>query len=412
MYDKLDLEIPFDELHVNEFTPVDGVRGGCVDFTKYGFKMFAETLFVNGKFVYSDPSVQRWDSIASSISHLAVGFFPSGNGFNPWPHVRLKASPAKLLQGHNVFGSESLKQGALQMIALFQQAFPKIYQNLNLAAAEISYLDATYSAVVESNFYRKTIYRLFGSLADRRILTQNRYDNYLLIGSGSEHKRQKIYSKYQEFMYDLECAKKANDVERIKVLSDKKLQDFALPRMRFEGTIGRREMKRLGIPTLLSDFLNYSDWYESIYNHTVCKRIWDICFKKLFDQVEGHTMKKTDDESIKLRIDAEYIKVRSDGRFCKRRANAVFKTYRDIKHEGYAQLASEDNKTFYRNVNFLIDAGISKAFLKSLDPHKPNENVVPIIELIKVDFSNQRPDWYVEPVANYTDKRNHLKLVS
>jgi II/X family phage/plasmid replication protein len=32
------------------------------------------------------------------------------------PYVQIKASPAKLLQGHNVFGSDNLESGAMEMI--------------------------------------------------------------------------------------------------------------------------------------------------------------------------------------------------------------------------------------------------------------------------------------------------------
>jgi II/X family phage/plasmid replication protein len=55
---------------------------------------------------------------------------------------------------------------------------------------------------------------------------------------------------------------------------------------------------------------------------------------------------------------------------------------------------------------------LSRAFLKSLDPNKPHADVVvPFIKKLEIDFNNQRPDWYVEPVADLSVARQ-LRLVS
>jgi hypothetical protein len=35
-----------------------------------------------------------------------------------------------------------------------------------------------------------------------------------------------------------------------------------------------------------------------------------------------------------------------------------------------------------------------------------------MINMIDIDFSAQRPDWYVEPVAGFEDHRRHLQLVA
>ena len=37
------------------------------------------------------------------------------------PYVQIKASPAKLIQGHNVFGSDSIEQGAMEMIGFLDR---------------------------------------------------------------------------------------------------------------------------------------------------------------------------------------------------------------------------------------------------------------------------------------------------
>lgn len=413
MWDKLDIRIPFDDLHVNELSlSKDGKRRGTVSVSKYDFPLFADIAFIDGQAnITTDPQSKKWGTISSAISSVAVGFFPDGNGFYPWPHVSIKASPSKILQGHNVFGTENIRFGAMQMLATFKLAFPKIAAHLSFDDAEVCYLDATYSAHVGSEYQRNQIIRLFESLFPNKE-SISRYTGYMQANKNSEYFRQKFYYKLQELLADLDAAKRKGEKERAAILADQRLQDFAHGRMRFEATIGKRALERLGIPNKLNEFLKFHDWFETVHNQPLCQYLWGKAFNKLFSQVEGHTMKNTDDNSIKLKIESNFLKVKANGKVCKRKANAIYRTYRDIKQDGYDQLARENNSAFFRNVSELEKIGISRAFLKSLDPQKPNENVIPLIQLIRIDFSAQRPHWYKEPVAGFSDSRRQLRLVS
>lgn len=407
MWDKADIRIPFDSLFVSQTN--DGLSG-AINPELYDFPLFCEVVMVDGTKEYSISKSQKWGSIPSSLSSVAIGFFPEGNGFYPWPHVSLKSSPAKILQGHNVFGSENIRAGVMQMLCNLKLAFPKISEHLDFKASEIRYLDSTYSAFISSDFYRNKIINMFDALVPEKN-SRSRYDGYLQLNNHSEYRRQKIYYKHQELMADLDKAKRSNEKERAAILSNLKLQDFAFGRLRFEATTGFRALENEGIPTNLNEFLHFHDWYEQTHKEPLCRLLWRRAFKKLFSQIEGHTMKQVDDDNIKLKIDAKYIVVKDNNKICKRKANAVFRTYRQIKTEGYDQLAKEKSSTFFRNAQLLIDAGISRAFLKSLDPQRPHENVFHMISLIEIDFSKQRPSWYEEPVIGFEDTRRHLRLV-
>ena len=403
LYDKLDLEIPFHPLAVREYNcDSETGRAGMVDQSRYDFKGLCEVNWVNGQPVFETPTAKKFESIESSISGIAVGFYPTGNGFNEWPHIRIKASPSKILQGHNVFGTENIREGCMQMIASARLAFPKIFQDLELEKAEVRFLDCTYSARIESRFYINRIFKLFRSMAGSRTLINNNHEDYLKLGR-TEYNAQKIYLKFQEVIADLTKAKRKNQKKKIEVLSDKRLQDWALDLMRFEATIGHRRLDNLGIPRRLDSFLKWHDWYEETYGEPACRYLWSQNFKPFFKQLEGQTMIKVDDESVKLQIHLKFDRIKDNGKICKRKSNAIFKTFRQIKSEGYAQLASENNQTFFRNVNHLIECGFSRAFLKSLDPDKPSDNVVPIVQMINIDFSNQKPSWYVEPKSGFDD---------
>lgn len=414
MLDKFDIELPFQARFVNELASSTLEKpAGWVDIKNYRFRAYAPCRFDNGQVIYDEPKSTKFENISSGISGMAVCFYPEGNGFNHWPHVRIKASPAKILQGHNVFGSENPRPGVMQMLANLALGFECIYHHLDIENAKVCYIDSTYSARI-SDFYSRRIFKLFESLATAKTKVNANYidEGYLQLGKGSEYQRQKLYRKHQELMADLKDAIKNKHKHRVDVLSDKRLQDFSRELNRFEATTGHRKLEAIGVPTKLTEFLKFNDWFLSVHKIPLCRYLWELAFNPLFDQIEGHTMKNVDDTHVKLKIDAKFIRVKDNGKVCKRLATAIYKTYRAIKSDGYDALAKEDNKTFFRNVKHLEEAGLSRAFLKSLDPLKPNENVVPLVQLIKIDFSNQRPDWYVEPECGFTEPARQLRLVS
>jgi II/X family phage/plasmid replication protein len=244
----------------------------------------------------------------------------------------------------------------------------------------------------------------------------SKYVGYLQLNNSSEVRKQKIYYKAQELAADFEKSLKLGKKDKAAILGDKRLHDFADGRMRFEATTGSRALQDMGIPTLLNEFLKFHDWYEQVHGEPLCRYLWHKCFDKYFAQLKGHSMKNVDDDSIKLRIQMKYDVPKTNLKtgkvvVCRRKSNALWNTYRSIKAEGYEQLAKENSSTFFRNVKHLVDAGLSRAFLKSLDPFKPNENVIALVQVVNIDFGCQRPAWYQEPKAGFEDKRRHLRLV-
>lgn len=419
MLDKFDIRIPFkaEAVHILTSTSAEEASdpfsmAGHVDPLKYDFLCIERFYSVDGTRQVLTLDSQKWDSISSGISGMAVGFYPRGCGLHQWPTISIKASPAKILQGHNVFGSECPKQGITQMLSYLQMSFPKIYADLDIKKAEIRYIDCTYSARIPP-FFATKIYKMFECLATARTKVNSRYidDGYIQLGCDSERTRAKIYRKLQELLDDLKSAIKSKDSHRVNVLSDQRLQDFAINLERFEATLGFRKLVDLGVPTNLFEFIRFNDWFLQVHGQPLCQHLWHLVFDPLFAQFEGHTMKNVDDTHIKLKIDAKFTRIKDDGKICKRLANAVYKTYQDIKREGFETLRQSRNATFRRNIIFLEEAGISRAFLKSLDPHKPFDNVIQMVQFVKVDFGQQRPDWYVEPKAGFQQPERHLRLV-
>jgi II/X family phage/plasmid replication protein len=276
MWDKLDIEIPFKYEHVKQLSPTrEGQLVGFVDISDYEFQGIALVSFDDNGFpTYEKVSSLKWDSIASSISKVAVGFFPEGNGFNTWPHVRVKASPAKILQGHNVYGSENIEEGMIQMLANFTESFPRMSQHLDMEQAHVRYVDCTYSAKVESSYFRNRIFDLLAATAKSNQKINTHHKGYLQLGVGSEYNRQKVYEKENELLNDLSMAKRRNEKERVSILSNPELQLFSQGLLRFEATIGHRQFERLGIPTRLQEFIKFHHWYQKIYNESLCQYLW------------------------------------------------------------------------------------------------------------------------------------------
>ena len=79
-------------------------------------------------------------------------------------------------------------------------------------------------------------------------------------------------------------------------------------------------------------------------------------------------------------------------------ARNLFRTYRSIRDYGWEEtMESMARRTFYDHVRDIEAAGVSKAMLQNLKDYDNTSNVVPVLQLLTIDFSAQRPDWYVEP---------------
>ena len=67
-----------------------------------------------------------YESVPTHFTGMALKvFFDSAYE----PYVQIKASPAKLLQGHNVFGSDNIEQGAAEMLGFLHLAYPCTFKN-------------------------------------------------------------------------------------------------------------------------------------------------------------------------------------------------------------------------------------------------------------------------------------------
>ncbi|STZ31572.1 phage/plasmid replication protein, II/X family [Moraxella ovis] len=197
MLDHLRLAVPVFPIHAVERGQGNFYFEG--DLLKLGLNCGARvvTLGDDGK-----PKAQDlyapYDSIGTDFSDMAVKFFDKG--INCLPYVELKASPLKLLQGHNVYGFESIELGAVQMLGMLIDAFPDLCAYLDFAKTEVLHLDITYMASLPSQNLVKPVLEYLANISSGHAKAQNlRYNNYVRWGTqNSRYIGRKVYGKYEE----------------------------------------------------------------------------------------------------------------------------------------------------------------------------------------------------------------------
>ncbi|HFG2029626.1 TPA: phage/plasmid replication protein, II/X family, partial [Vibrio cholerae] len=60
-------------------------------------------------------------------------------------------------------------------------------------------------------------------------------------------------------------------------------------------------------------------------------------------------------------------------------------------------------QTFARHLNDLLGIGFSKAQLQNLQGNG-NDNVVPLLQVVEINFSQQHPADYVEPTVGHISR--------
>ncbi|MCQ4243446.1 replication initiation protein [Stutzerimonas decontaminans] len=415
MLDKIHLFVPF---RVDAIATSTGKRGNellVVDLEALGVPLRATSVLADGKGGYQVEDISHaWESLSTGFTPLAFKVFHQSLGKRVQPGVELKASPAKLLQGHNVFGPTSIRKGGEVMLKWLAGSYPKLWALLDWQAAEIYGIDCTYSARLPDERTALQLIQALRGVSNGQ--TRNRGDDYETTaywGSKETRLRKlKAYLKGPEFRRQLHEAIKAarayggaNFVPSqafaahrlLAVLQNPALQEWAENLLRLEATVMHRWLERRNIPTNLWALCDYQ---ERLLEQGTCfiQWCWEQVTKELFAAFEGISMRVINDEKVLAALKARWTKFGKNGKANETVALNLFRTYRSIKDYGWQEtMDSMSRATFYRHVDQICECGLSKAALQKLKMDDQKNNVVPILRFLQVDFSAQRPDWYVEP---------------
>lgn len=413
--DKLKISIPFK----SEFTrnTAQSKSGDCVahvdikECSRRGVGLEARTIFVTGGLGHEQYEVadlrHPYESLPTHFTGMAFKIFQGTQYRNPC--IELKASPAKIIQGHNVYGSTSIELGATEMIMAFYNSYPDVFDMLELPLATLDAIDATYSARIQTEQQAKQVIHQLKNVSNKQMRqsVRNEYETTVYFTKGSRHCDRKAYLKGPEFNRQLNQLRALKDkgdssYDRvIDVMSDPKLINFSRNLVRFEAGAHRRYLKEMGIPKNLFEAIRYQNQYEK-HGKSLIQSIWNKAFSPLVDALKGQHMNIFDDEEIHNKLKQTYFRTTPKGNVTYAKADKIFRFYRSLVSDGYHAVYQSftSRQTFSRHLNDLLAIGFSKAQLQNLQGNG-RDNVIPLLQVIEIDFSQQRPSDYVEPTAGY-----------
>jgi II/X family phage/plasmid replication protein len=404
MLDRLHFFVPFAPQFVT-IERMDSTREGKGDICSVDLKALDVRLV--GSITYEpngSPLVEDlrhpYESVPSSFTGMALKVFPRTYGKRVSPGIELKASPAKLLQGHNVFGPSCIELGFTTMVDLLARAYPHLVSMLDFRCAVLISLDATYSSRLANESTCLQAMQAIQGVSSGQ--TKARGDNYATtsyFGSKtSRTKRLKLYLKWQEYcaqIKSLEAERTPEAKRTLAVMLDPALQEWAKNLMRLEVTILKRFLEARDISHNMIMLIQKQREFDT--PDAFLQYLWTESTADLFKAFEGQTMKVITDEAVKKHLLSNFTTYTAAGKARETMPLSAFRTYRMIRDYGYDEaMVSMSRATFYRHVSMIADCGISKATLQKLNDSQQS-NVVPLLRFVTIDFSSQRPSWYVEP---------------
>lgn len=407
MLDKLHLFIPFASEHIQLLGAAgSGDPVHMVDLEALGVPLQGQISRGEDGKLQADFLRHAWESLSTGFTPLAFKVFHQSLGKRLMPGVEVKASPAKLLQGHNVYGPTSIELGAQVMLKWIAGTYPDLFAKLNVRATQVYAIDCTYSSRLPDERTAHQVIKALRGVTNGH--TQPRGDTYETTAywgaKESRLKRLKAYLKHPEFLRQLEEAKRGgrgdlSAARTVKVLSNPELQEWSQNLLRMEATVMHRWMERRGIPSRLVDLIAYQQGLEA-EGRCLIQECWQAVTADLFAAFEGAEMRVIDDEKVLKALVAAHPKLDRKGNPNDAHARNLFRTYRSLKDYGWEETqASMAKATFYRHIADIQAAGLSKAQLQKLQEHDRSTNVVPLLRFVQVDFGAQRPAGYVEPTV-------------
>lgn len=383
------------------------MEAGDVTFTNNDYRLDSENICLAEVSALRHP----FESLPSSWASLA--FKVRAGGSNYYPHIELKASPAKLLTGHNVFGTCDVMTCIDSLISAFCYALPDMTDILDFHLSELAQIDCTFTAHLENETDSRNVIHALRNISNGQTRgSKSTFDTTAYFGKGSRHKRLKAYLKQFELQDQLTKTQSKYDKTKDQVyknqLDSMQLPDvikFSENALRLEASVMPRMLQRLAIPTNLWAFEEYS----SNFKGCLIRELWQRSWSDIFKTFEGHTMKTYSDSEIHNEL-RKHFKTETKSGFSYSKADRLFRFFRMMKHEGWDEVkATTPDKTFYRNVKELTQV-VPKAYLQNLQATA--SNVVPLIRFINVDFSKQHPSNWVEPQRLSKQFETGLRLVS
>ena len=348
-----------------------------------------------------------YESLASDFTDMAMKFYT--NTMNTPPYVEIKASPLKLLQGHNVYGFESIELGADQMLGMLIEAFPNLVPILDFEKTEVLHLDTTYLfRLPHQNMVQPVLDYMANLASGHRKARQIKYENYITWGNDGASVRPKAYGKFEEVKSQLNKIQKQADkgCQRSKALvfAMHDALPFANAVLRLEARICKTYMTKNGYPTNLFELIKLQHEQPELL-----LRLWHVAFDPILDTMKGKYMNFSSDGEILDLLKSKLVTYTKTGKPSYTKAMNAMKFYSLVRQMGLQATQKIYSKAqFHKCINSLLECEISKSHLQNLAKN-PNGKVIPFVRMFELKMCDQLPQDYQLPVSQYTPKqRLHL----
>ncbi|SUB58674.1 phage/plasmid replication protein, gene II/X family [Phocoenobacter uteri] len=293
-------------------------------------------------------------------------------------------------------------------------ARPELYEMLDIQSATVDWIDVTYSAHIPSDTLQKQVIAFLKNVHSgqtKQTRFNRDYETTVCWNSGSRRKSLKAYLKGYEVNKRAEEIKKQLQknpnspylINSLKVLTDTKLQEFANKCVRFEARLLQRYLDDKYIPRNLFNLIKYQRNYEKNGKNLI-QDLWNEAFKEIFNAIGDTKMNVYNEEKIVNLLRRNYSKITPKGNVSYSKADRLYGFYERLLDRGYDTVyRSMSRETFRRHLDDLMAIGLTKAQLQNLKSHEKN-NIIPLMKLVVIDFSHQKPSWYVEPTYTHLRK--------
>lgn len=350
-----------------------------------------------------------WEKIPSSYESMAFKVFD--HRYDPLDkfYIEINASPAKLMQGHNVYGSSYFYDCCMHLMELLCMAYPALADLLDHDSWELAQIDITYSSRAKDNNEARAFINALKNVSFGQTKSRTGFDGTAYFGKkNSRLKKIKVYFKAAEVVETMKSNARKVDGELLNEVYTPELLAFSTGLVRWEVSLYHRYFERLGIPTRLKDL-----FFTNALSPKQLTNYWTLATSDLFNALKGQSMKVINDDDIKQQLRARFSKTGKTGKVSTTAPDAAFRTYRDIRRDGWLiARGSMVTRTFDRHVKMLTECGLSRAALQNMDGLDDGSQIIPFVRFIQVDFAAQFPAGYVQPAPKHVYQPNPLRLVA
>lgn len=315
MLDTLIIHVPMRDEFVKQVGNLYSIIGDVADYQITAVPSYLKRDLKTGAISYGDLR-HPYEALPSSYSNMAIKF-NAVNVANTKPYISLNAS-CKILQGHNVFGGESVKNLVSEMFALLKQNYPAFFACLAIEEATISRIDSTYSVRLEHERHVQACIKFLSNISNGQRKTDKKqrqfFNTAYFGGRTSRHGGAKVYGKHHELMDNIkELQKKADagctqSAIKLQVFTPE-LLEWSKCLLRFESSTKKRRLQQLNIPVNLWDFVLYQQKHSDVLS-----QLWRHWFDPIINALEGDVMDDYDDTEIYDLCRKKLVKLTSKGR--------------------------------------------------------------------------------------------------